>query len=157
MVASALALSTAGCSQFSTTGLRLRQDRSIDIVEPADGADVATPFRVRWTDTDRPANTRYAVIVNRVPMPPGEDLTWFARGDEVCERQPDCPDERYLRLRGVIITDDPEATVEIVPPVVGARESELDEIIVVRIDADGQRLDEAAFVLRLDVAPREGL
>lgn len=147
----------AGCSQFSTTGLRLRSDDSIDIVTPDDGDEVTAPFTVTWTDTDRPDGTRYLVVVNRVPMPPGDDLSWFARDDEVCERRPGCPDEEYLRLRGVLVTDTPEVEIEIVPDVVGGREADLDEIVVVRIDADGTRLDESSFVVRVDVAERSGL
>ena len=153
----ALVTSTAGCSQFSTTGLRLRNDPSIHIVSPDDGADVAAPFTVAWTDTDRPAGTRYLVVVNRVPMPPGEDLSWFARDDEICERRPGCPDADYLRLRGVLVTDATAIEIEIVPDVVGGRDTDLDEIVVVRIDAGGRRVDEASFKVRVDVAARSRL
>ncbi|MEZ5220576.1 MAG: hypothetical protein R2743_03715 [Ilumatobacteraceae bacterium] len=147
----------AGCSQFSTTGLRLRSDDSIRIVAPGDADDVAAPFTVTWTDDGRPPGTRYLVVVNRVPMPPGHDLSWFARDDEVCERRPDCPDESYLRLRGVLVADTTSIDVEIVPDVVGGRDADLDQIVVVRIDGDGRRLDESSFVVRVDVADRRGL
>jgi hypothetical protein len=147
----------SSCSQFSTTGLRLRSDDSIEITSHEDGDEVTAPFTLAWTDTDRPDDTRYLVVVNRVPMPPGDDLSWFARDDEVCERRPGCPDEEYLRLRGVIVSDTAEARIGIVPDVVGGRETDLDEIVVVRIDGDGTRLDESSFVVRVDVAERAGL
>lgn len=147
----------AGCSQFSDSGLQLRQDRSIEFVEPAERATVDAPFELAWTDAERPEGTRYAVVINQSPMPPGEDLSWFTRDDDACERIPTCPTVDDLRRRGVIVTDEPRAEVVVVPSAIGGRETGWDEFTVIRIDADGMRSSEAAFVRSLDVEPRPGL
>ena len=146
-----------GCSQFSSTGLQLRQDRSIEFVEPVERATVSAPFELRWTDDARPAGTRYAVVVNQTPMPPGEDLAWFTRDDDACGRTPGCPSVDDLRLRGVIVTDEPAAEVVVVPTAIGGRDAGDDEFTVVRIDERGVRTSEAAFVRRIDVEPGTGL
>jgi hypothetical protein len=147
----------AGCSQFSSTGLQFRQDPSIEFVGPPERSAVAVPFELAWIDTDRPPGTRYAVVVNQAPMPPGEGLDWFTRDDDVCERTPGCPTVDDLRLRGVIVTDEPRAEVAIVPMVIGGRVTGQDEFTVIRIDGDGVRISETAFVRSLDVEPRPGL
>jgi hypothetical protein len=148
---------TSSCAAFSTDGLQLRRDDSIEFVAPDDQARVETPFVLRWTDDARPPGTRYAVVVNRVPMPPGESLDWFLGDDAACDRRDDCPTDDELRLRGVILTDEPWAEVVVVPDVIGGRDGGDDELTVIRIDADGRRVSEAAFLRRLQVQRGPGL
>jgi hypothetical protein len=146
----------SSCGEFSARGVQLRQDDSITFDTPADQANVATPFELSWTDGDRPAGTRYAVVINRVPMPPGEGLDWFV-GDDECDRRTDCPTDDELRLRGVIVTDEPTVDVAVVPSVIGGRDGGDDEFTVIRIDAGGRRVSEAAFLRRLEVGRGSGL
>lgn len=147
----------AGCSQFSATGLQFRHDDSIEFTGPPERSSVAVPFDLAWSDTARPAGSRYAVVINQTPMPPGEDLAWFTRDDEVCKRTAGCPTLDDLRLRGVIVTDVATAEVLVVPSVIGGRQTPDDEFTVIRLDADGVRISEAAFVWTLDVEARPGL
>lgn len=151
LVALTSAALTTGCQQFAASGLQLRSDETIRIVEPRERDVVTTPFELRWTDDDRPAGSSYAVVINRAPPPPGEDLGWFARDDERCTRDPACPTERDLELRGVITADEPSVEVAIVPGVLGGRDTGEDEFTIIRVGPDGRRSTEAAFTIRLDV------
>ncbi len=151
-----VAASLSGCGEFSATGLQLRQDDSIEFESPGDGRAVQAPFALAWSDDARPAGSRYAVVINRSPMPPGERLDWFL-DDDACDGRDNCPSLDELRLRGVVVTDEPTAEIVVVPSVIGGREGRDDEFIVIRIDADGRRISEAAFLQRLDVEPRAGL
>lgn len=154
MAIAAAALAMAGCSQFGTTGIQLRVDRSIRIVEPADRSTVPVPLTVRWED-DRPIDGgSYAVILDRAPMPPGDTVEWFARDDDECRPDPGCPDELWLARRGITVTPSTSVEIAIVPD--NADGSARHELTVVRLDADGRRADEAAFVVPFEVDDGNG-
>lgn len=139
-----------GCSQFAVDGLQLRSDDSIEIIEPGDRAEVSAPITVRWTDRSPREGARYVVLVDRSPMPPGESVAWFGRVDDSCVEAQGCPDELWLTRRGIIVTDETEASITIVPH---RRSSDRGphELTVIRIDADGHRDGEAAFTVVVDL------
>jgi hypothetical protein len=149
LVASAVAL--AGCSQFATDGLQLRADDSIEIEVPADRSQVVAPITVRWADVAPRQGGGYAVLIDRSPMPPGEDVAWFSRDDESCIEAQGCPDATWLARHGITITAVAEATIEIVPRRSASDDRGPHELTVIRLDADGRRDGEAAFSVHFDL------
>jgi hypothetical protein len=134
----------AGCAQFGTDGLSLRADRSITITTPKNRMRLPLPLQVAWTDTAPRAGGSYVVLIDRSPMPPGETVHWFAKGDADCATTPSCPDALYLARRGVTVTSATSVSIAIVPPLVGSRSSNFHELTVVRLGADGRRDGETA-------------
>lgn len=138
-------MTATACSQFGTDGLQLRADDSIEIVVPQDRAEVGVPIEVSWTDAAPREGGAYLVLVDRSPMPPGEDVTWFARDDDSCVLSQGCPDDLWLARRGITVTGDRSVTIEIVPPRGESRADAPYDLTIVRLDADGTRDGESAF------------
>ena len=141
----------AGCSQFGVEGLALRIDRSLSITAPANRSRVDTPLHVEWTDTASRPGGSYLVLIDRSPMPPGETIRWFAKGDADCATTPTCPDELYLARRGVTVATSTSVDITIVPPLKGSREGAFHELTIVRLDAEGRRDGEMAAVTQFKV------
>lgn len=147
----------AACSQLSATGIELRADRSLRITEPHERERVSVPFQLTWID-DRPeAGGSYAVFVNQPPMPPGSSVAWVARDDDVCRADPACPGEDYLHRRGVTVTAATTLMVDVVPREVGGRSTGYEEITVVRLRADGRRVNETSAFVRVRLEERDTL
>ena len=141
-----------GCSQFGTDGLQLRIDDSIEIDVPLDRQRVGAPVEVRWTDSAPRPGGGYLVLIDRAPMPPGDDVTWFARDDDTCVEAQGCPDELWLARRGITATAEQSASIAIVPARAESRAGAPYDLTIVRLDAEGRRDGEAAFSVqfRLD-------
>lgn len=135
----------AGCSQFSTDGISLTTDTSVEILAPADRTSVGLPLEVRWSDDAPVPGGGYLVVIDRAPMPPGETAEWFARDDPDCAVNPGCPDELWLARRGITPSADPAVTIEIVPAREDSRPDAYYDLTVVRLDAEGRRYGEAAY------------
>jgi hypothetical protein len=148
-------VSLTGCSQFAAQGLQLRTDESITIELPADRADVSAPIEVRWVDDAPRVGGSYLVLIDRAPMPPGEDVAWFARDDDTCIESQGCPDELWLARRGITVTAEPSATIEIVPARSESRDGAPYDLTVVRLDADGRRDGEGAFSVQFRLVEDE--
>lgn len=154
----------AGCSP---EGLAFVQDRRVEIVEPDDLEEVRLPVTIRWVAEDftamaspdgssQPDRGRFAVLVNRAPMPPGEGLDWFARDDEQCVA-PACPDDEWLASQGIHVTSETAVTLETLPDR-REREGALDqhEVTIVLLDGSDQRIGEAAFAVEFTVVRDSG-
>lgn len=141
----------AGCSQFAVDGLALRVDHSISIVEPVDRSGVVAPLIVTWIDSAPEPGGSYLVLINRDPMPPGETVRWFSKGDPDCEATSACPDEMYLARRGVTIVNTTSVEIEIVPPLKGARSNTYYEVTVVRLGPDGRRDGETSATTQFEL------
>lgn len=146
-----VSIALAGCSQFGVDGLGLRADRSLSIDAPASRSQVSTPLHVEWTDTAPRPGGSYLVLIDRSPMPPGETVRWFAKGDADCATTPTCPDELYLARRGVTVSTGTSVDIAIVPPLTGSREGTFHELAIIRLDADGRRDGEAAATTQFKV------
>lgn len=135
-----------GCRE----GLAFRQDGRVAITEPSEHAVVTVPFAVRWQVHDLPAGTRFALLVDRTPPPPGEDLAWLGRHDPACAGAVDCLATDHLRGLRVEVTERTAARVDSVP-----RPSrpgpDLHDLTVVLLDASGRRLGEAAATVTVEV------
>lgn len=154
--AAAVALSAAGCAEFGTDGLLLRADDSIELTAPVDGAEVSAPLQVSWTDDAPRAGGGYVVLLDRAPMPPGEDVAWFARDDDTCLPNQGCPDEVWLARRGITVTSETSVSVAILPARAESREGAPYDVTVVRLDAEGRRDGEAAFSVQVRLADGDG-
>ena len=141
----------AGCSQFAVDGLALRADRSIAITAPADRAGVTAPLTVTWTDATPKPGGSYLVLIDRAPMPPGETVAWFAKGDPDCAASTACPDELYLARRGVTVADTTSVEIAIVPALKGERSNTFHELTIVRLDADGRRDGETSATTQFEL------
>ncbi len=146
-----VSVALAGCSQFGVDGLGLRADRSLSIVVPAQRSRVTTPLRVEWTDTTPKPGGSYLVLIDRSPMPPGETVRWFAKGDADCATTPTCPDEMYLARRGVTVSMTTSVDISIVPALKGSRKGTFHELTIVRLDAGGRRDGETAATTQFKV------
>lgn len=156
-----LAASTSGCV---ASGLDFRVDDRLTITAPQDRSQVTLPVTLTWTmrgftvvPPGSPGTSRdrgyFAVLVDRAPQPPGESLTWFARGDSRCRPADGCPDASYLTARGVYTTTEQHLTFKQLPrPADNLKGKERHSLIVVLLDSSGRRIGESAF--HLDVIVR---
>lgn len=136
-------LAGAGC-QFRDIDLVV--DDRVEIVEPADRSEVAAPFDIRWTARDLPIGTRFVLVIDGTPPPPGRGLDWYARDDDSCRPADGCPDSTYLARRNVFETEQQRHRVDALAPDPSAPPSRRDhhEATVFLLDADGRRIGEAA-------------
>ena len=141
----------AGCSQFAVDGLALRADRSISITTPESRAEVSAPLTVTWTDRTPKPGGSYLVLIDRAPMPPGETVDWFAKGDADCAATPSCPDELYLARRGITEAATTEVEIAIVPPLKNSRSGTFHELTIVRLDAEGRRDGETSATTQFEL------
>jgi hypothetical protein len=146
------ALVSAGCNAGQ---LQFKNDHRLSFDAPKNRARVAAPVTVEWSmkgfeavgldgSTDAGKGV-YAVFVDRAPMPVGKDLTWLAKGDTSCKRDPRCPGTQYLSDRGVYLTT--KTTISI-PTLPEARDGVGDEehyVNVVLLDGTGHRIGESAW------------
>jgi hypothetical protein len=130
----ALAFGCAGCLEDRS----FHVDDDIRFTEPVEGDFAAAPLLVKWTG--RPAKTvSWALFLDRAPLRPGQSIDDL----EVQERQ------------NLFLTDKQELTLDLVPPRAVAVPSRRDRhrLIVIPLDAKGQRVGEEAASVELTVVP----
>lgn len=118
------------------------EDRSFhvsDIVrfaEPAEGDFASSPLLVRWEGSPKDA-TQWALFLDRAPIQPGASIDDL----EVQERQ------------NLWVTTDQELTIEFVPPRSSsvASRRDLHRLVVIPLDANGERIGEHAASVELTV------
>jgi hypothetical protein len=166
VIAACVALLASACR---VNDLAFRQDERVEILTPEQRSKVVLPFHLRWTvrdfdivGPDGSHNARagyFAVLVDASPMPPGANLTYFARDDDSCLRTPGCPDETYLADRDVHLTTDTSFAVDTLRdtrPI--NRRSVPDEhaITIVLLNGRGERIGESAFKTEFTVDRGQG-
>lgn len=123
-----------------------RQENAMRITAPRSSAKLTLPLTVTWsTKDDAAAGRRYAVFVDRSPMPPGKTLEWLARDDDACRTSTSCPDEAWLNDHAVYTASSRQVTVRAVPSSVLGDRSRSDgghRLVVVELDRDGRRVSE---------------
>lgn len=134
-----LAAST-GCR---TEGLQFREDRGIQIVAPADRAEVNLPIVVKWKVQH--SNPRFGVFINVVPQPPGEGLEYFFRKDPSCRPASTCVVPEILARVGVFETTEATFTIDAVGRRMGVPKDQSDwhEVTVALLDSNGRRIGES--------------
>jgi hypothetical protein len=160
--AALLLLGGAGCS---TEGLAFTQDQRVEIVSPDYREILELPVEVDWDVTDDQLasdlrnGTTFGVYIDVDPQPPGEALEYFARDDVQCQKSPDCPNERYLRRKGIHTTTASEITFGSLPIAPGVDlergDPDFHEVTIVLLDENGARVGESAWAAIFEVA-REG-
>lgn len=154
-LAATCALTFTGCR---TSGLAFRTDERVEITTPQQRSEVTLPFELTWTVRDFNITGAdgsqlddagyFAVLVDTTPMPPGEDLEYYARDDPSCLDAPDCPDASYLADRSVYLTTKMSFQVTTLTDTRPAdRQSAPDdhEIVIVLLDGTSRRIGESAF------------
>jgi hypothetical protein len=144
-------LPLTACSQFSTASLQLRRDATITITAPQDRTAADRPLHVEWTDVAPRNGGAYMVLIDRSPMPVGQDVGWFARDDKDCGASPGCPNARWLSLRGITVTADRFADIAIIPRKNANSRNKRYDVTVVRLDRDGRRDTEATFTVTVEI------
>jgi hypothetical protein len=147
-----------------TEGLSFVKDERVDIVAPKDRAAVTLPVTISWTVRDfevtgpagasQPDAGYFGVFLDRAPQPPGETFRWLARDDKQCEVTPGCPDQAYYASKDVYSTTQTTFTIEKLPEVRPERERkfrDLHEVVVVLLDANGERIGESAFSVEFEL------
>jgi len=101
---------TSACGSF-------RANTSVSITAPAQLATVQVPFTATWKST-APAGTRYALFIDRTPIPAGQTMRDLAQPG--CKRVPNCyPFPAELAQDGVYITTENQFQVQTLPTAVG--------------------------------------
>ena len=153
-----LALALAGVVALSGCGLgelQFRNDERLTFASPGERQRVTLPVTVAWSMEDFEAvgldgsasdgRGVYAVFVDRAPMPVGKDVTWLARDDDSCLRDPRCPNPTYLAEQGVYLTTTPQVVVDRLPDPGDGVGDEQHYVNVVLLDGTGRRIGESAW------------
>lgn len=152
-VLTVFALLGASCT-FSN--ISLRADKRITIVSPHDREDVRPPFQLRWTARDfetgpgalGSGDAYYMVFVDRQPMRPGGTVK--SLGDDVCRRDPACPDEQWLNARWIFATASTSLDFEALPstlPTTTRKGTKEDHTITIVLMRGDRRVGESAFTV----------
>lgn len=150
-------LSTVALSGCGFDRLQFTNDERLTFVSPEERELVKAPLTVDWEMRDFEAvgldgssdDNRgvFAVFVDRAPMPVGKDLKWLFRDDRGCKRDARCPSIQQLADRGILITTDTKATIEVLPQVGAGVGDEQHYVNVVLLDGTGQRIGESGWYL----------
>ena len=148
-------------SACSTQGLAFVQDQRVEILSPGYRELIDLPVRIDWEVSDPDlegelaSGTRFGVYVDVDPQPPGESLDYFARDDVQCRKSPTCPDERYLRQRGIHTTTSTELTFGSLPIAPGVDlergDPDFHEVTIVLLDSEGRRIGESAWAIIFEI------
>ncbi|MGH2806758.1 MAG: hypothetical protein ACRDKT_05725 [Actinomycetota bacterium] len=146
-------------------GLAFIQDRRVEVTSPGYREIVDLPVTVDWdvTDEDLEASLgddiQFGVYVDIDPQPPGEPLEYFARDDLRCKRTTGCPDEKYLRERGVYTTSETEMTFRLLPIAPGVDlergDPDFHDVTIVLLNDEGVRIGESGWSITFEI-DREG-
>jgi hypothetical protein len=157
-VAAALVASASACG---VQGLAFVQDERVDIVRPADRAEVTLPVTVAWT-VDRfdvgPARGSFGVFVDRAPPPSGRTIAWLFRDTDACrgvEGARQCATPEFLEQQQVFQTTATSLAITQVPRLAGRdRQRQLHEVTVVLLDEEGRRVGEGAWSVEFELKRR---
>lgn len=131
-VAVALSLLMTGCLEDRS----FHENDMVRFVEPLEGDFASAPLLVRWEG--RPEKTaQWALFLDRAPIKPGTSI----KDLEVQERQ------------NLWITEEQELTIDFVPQRSTSVDARRDRhlLVVIPLDADGQRIGEQAATVELTV------
>jgi hypothetical protein len=152
-------------SACTTEGLAFIRDERVRIVRPDYREVLELPATLDWEVTDDALAQRigddvqFGLLMDIDPQPQGESLDYFGRDDPTCRRDPGCPDEQYLRQRGVHVTSETEITFNNLPIAPGVDleggQSDIHFATLILLDSSGARLGESAWQITFEI-DREG-
>lgn len=141
--------------------LAFRVDDRVEIVTPADRAEVTLPVTLEWEVEDfevvgpgaevRDDAGYFAVFVDTSPVPPGKTLAHVARDDRGCREQDGCPDAEYLSSRGIWTTTETRLVLDQLPRTSDDDRRERHTATIVLLDGSGTRIGESAFEVVFEV------
>lgn len=149
-------------SACASDHIALRADTSIRIQAPRELERVRLPVTIDWASGGAAperdlsgAGPFYAVFVDRPPIRAGTSLRSII--DDDCRKQAGCPDLSWYAERFVFVTGDAKLTLATVPADATGTRTGADHthrVSVVRVNANGVRLNEAAASVEFAVAPQ---
>jgi hypothetical protein len=140
-----LASTAIGLTSCGTTSPSFRADGNLGFQTPRQESTVAVPVRIEWRDKPPAPGASFAVFVDRAPIRPGANITSVAHGDASCVPEAGCPDAAYLNGHNVYVTVSPALVVgSVTKSLTGHRGADRHHVTVVRLDANQQRVGEAA-------------
>ncbi len=110
-------------------------------------------FQITGRDGNRRAAAGYfGVLVDRPAQPPGKTLEWIVREDQLCRRDPTCPNDEFLASFGINSTTETSFTIEnLVDPTPQDDRREFHEVIVVLLNGRGERIGESTFSVEFEL------
>jgi hypothetical protein len=153
VTAAAAVLLLPGCAAGQ---LQFRQQHRVVIDSPRDRELTGLPLTVTWRVVDPAlarAAPRFAVFVDRPPVPAGEALSWVARDDRQCVAP--CPDAAYLSQHDVYPVDGTSLTLASLRALDQTGRNEVHDITIVLLGADGRRAGEEAYRVQVRVPRRD--
>jgi hypothetical protein len=136
-------------------GLAFVQDTRVEILAPKDRIDVEPPVTIVWevedfeiTGPDGRSNKNagyFGVFVDVSPIPPGKELSWIAKNDQICLSTPGCPDKTYFSDHHAYETEETEFTLKQLPDLNVEGGHETHEVTIVLLDGTGHRIGESAW------------
>ena len=143
-------------------GLNFLQDDRVTITSPAERSQVEPPVTIAWTvknfeivgrDGSRREDAGYfGLLLDRPPPPPGRTQEWLVREDQVCEADPECPNEEFLAQRGIHSTQETALQIESIPdPTPHLDRREFHQVTIVLLNGRGERIGESAFIVEFEV------
>jgi hypothetical protein len=159
IAAGLVSLLLTGCARDH---IALRADTSIHINAPRELDRVRLPVTINWAAKGASvakdltsAGPFYAVFVDRPPIRAGTSLRSLI--DDDCRKQPGCPDLSWFAERFVFVTGDLNLTLPTVPADATGTRTGADHthrVSIVRVDANGVRLNEAVASVEFAVVPQ---
>ena len=112
--------------------LLFRQDHRVAILSPAIYSTVGEPLTITWVvkDFSAPADGKFAVFMDRDPMPPGESIDYFDPGNR----------------DSIFVLSASRLRIDLLNPQVGVDPAEINHhmVTVVLLDRSGRRIGEEA-------------
>ena len=133
-----VAVGTAGC----TDGLAFRQDKSLKITAPLNSELVSEPLVVTWQLAPRPSEVKsFLIFVDRAPQPPGQTIDHF----KVDNRS------NIYASSGTSVEIPAFEAASTGPK----NRRNRHRILIISLDADGQRIGEGSAHVEIDVFREE--
>jgi hypothetical protein len=104
------AVALAGCQ---TSGMDFHEPGAVTDLRPDELTHVGLPVVVSWKSGPLPAGQRYLVLVDQLPMAPGQSVKELT--DDVCKRTPGCPDVAYMQQHYIFLARRNRVKVPSVP------------------------------------------
>ena len=135
-----LGLAVVALSACEST-LLFKQDHRVTVTSPGNFSTVSQPVVFHWSARDfvAPRDGRFALFLDRDPMPPGQTIEYFKRENR----------------RDIYVLDETQLGIDRLVPRPGgsALERNHHDVTVVLLDRAGRRIGESAGFAEFNVRP----
>jgi hypothetical protein len=143
VVVVALVAFTAACG---TGGLDFKDSTKLRDLRPRAYQSRTTPMKLSWRATPLPPGQKYLVLVDQVPMEPGQSIDDLV--DDSCKATRGCPDKAYLDAHYMYETTDDHISIPAVP-IAGMYDtddlSDLHHVVIIVLDRANRRVGEQSW------------